>query len=287
MKALPFNILKSEDETFTFQRDREQYFYDSYHLHYEIQLSLIISGEGTLISGDFLGEFKSGDLFLLGSNVPHVFRCNRPYYEHKSMRAEMLTLFIHPNHFDKLSSIPEGQFLKKIMQQSLIGQYLTSEHTRKIRDRIEPITQKKGAEKLIDCLSILKLFSQDQHLKPLLKAGQLKVESEKEGKRMDDVLQFILTNFDSEIILDDIAAIANLTPGSFCRFFKKRTRKTLMEFVNDIRLNHAKTQLISTDQPVNRIAYGAGFKNMAHFNRQFRRTYNSTPTKYRRTRANS
>ena len=52
MKVLPFKIPKPEHNAFVFQIDDDEAFYDKLHQHEEIQLSLIVEGEGTLIVGD-------------------------------------------------------------------------------------------------------------------------------------------------------------------------------------------------------------------------------------------
>ena len=64
-----------------------------------------------------------------------------------------------------------------------------------------------------------------------------------ETERMQRVLEFILTNFRNEIRIEQIALIAGMAPAAFCRYFKNRTRKTFVEYLNELRIGHARKLL--------------------------------------------
>ena len=90
MKVLPFKIPKPEQHVIVFQEDLDVAFYDKLHQHEEIQISLILEGEGTLIVGDTVNYYSKGDVLVIGSNVPHVFKSDT----NASPRSHMLTLFL-------------------------------------------------------------------------------------------------------------------------------------------------------------------------------------------------
>ena len=48
-----------------------------YHFHPELELTLIISGEGKRFIGNQISDFSPGDLVLLGSNLPHCWQNHR------------------------------------------------------------------------------------------------------------------------------------------------------------------------------------------------------------------
>ena len=94
MKVLPFKIPKTKRESFRVQIDDMTYFYDTLHNHAEIQITLLVKSEGTLICGDYVGNFNEGDLFIIGANQPHVFRNNKEYYDEEiSKGAYAISLF--------------------------------------------------------------------------------------------------------------------------------------------------------------------------------------------------
>ena len=111
MKVVPFQIPKDGAEMIKMQHDRMRHFYNHLHQHPEVQLTYIVESYGTLIAGDHVGSFSAGDLFIIGSNQPHVFRNDITFFESKK-KAESITLFIDKNMLGGvIGSLPE---LKKI-----------------------------------------------------------------------------------------------------------------------------------------------------------------------------
>lgn len=88
-------------------------------------------------------------------------------------------------------------------------------------------------------------------------------------------------HFQREISLAEVAKLANMTEVSFSRFFKKRTGKTFIDSLNEIRLGHAARLLIDTTQTIAEIAYQCGFNNLSHFNRLFKQKKTCTPKEFR------
>ena len=74
MKVLPFTIPKPEPSGLIYQEDHEWLFYDQLHQHEELQISYIVKGSGTLIVSEAIGSYSEGDVFVIGGNVPHVFK---------------------------------------------------------------------------------------------------------------------------------------------------------------------------------------------------------------------
>ena len=63
-------------------------------------------------------------------------------------------------------------------------------------------------------------------------------------ERFNKVYRFLVKNFNKPIKLEEVAAVAGLTPTAFCRYFKERTKKTFVQYLNDMRIGHAKKFLI-------------------------------------------
>ena len=95
MKVLPFKVPKPENENLVYQEDHEYVFYDKLHQHEEIQLSYIVQGEGTLIIGNTINQYKTGDVLVIGGNLPHVFKSDTS--EHK--KSMMVTIFFTETSF--------------------------------------------------------------------------------------------------------------------------------------------------------------------------------------------
>ena len=130
-------------------------------------------------------------------------------------------------------------------------------------------------------LEILKVFSNAKSL-PLSSFVYHKKYSDIEGKRMRNVFEFTIENSNQKITLEDIASVANMTKNAFCKYFKKRTNKTYIRFLTEIRIENA-CKLLNSDKDlsINEVAFKSGFNNISNFNRQFKEIKKATPLSYR------
>ncbi|MGN6420388.1 MAG: helix-turn-helix domain-containing protein, partial [Pseudobacter sp.] len=92
---------------------------------------------------------------------------------------------------------------------------------------------------------------------------------------------FIFEHFRKDISLDDVAGIANMNKQAFCRYFKSRTQKTFVEFLNEVRISHACRLLTESSQPVADLAYDCGFNSITNFNRIFKEIKGISPRQFR------
>lgn len=282
MKVLPFTIPKPKDDAIIVQVDSQPRFYDVLHRHKEIQISYIERGSGTIIVGDFVGHFNPEDIFVIGSSVPHVFRSDTT----KDENAKMLSIFLTQESFG--SHFFETKELKstaKFFFKSQAGfQLLTKvEDAEKL---IKGIVASKNLNRFLQTIQLLHLLG---HSKVRLLSSFIaeKRFSENEGKRMNSIFNYSMENFRSKITLGEIAAQASMTPTAFCKYFKKRTRKTYSQFLNEIRIEAVVRILAeASETSIAEAAELSGFQNMSHFHRKFRELKGKTPQQYRNSLTN-
>jgi AraC-like DNA-binding protein len=102
-----------------------------------------------------------------------------------------------------------------------------------------------------------------------------------EGLRMNDIYQYTMDHFTEDISLAQIAAVAYLTPQSFCRYFKKHTSKTYVNFLNEVRINEACKRFMEMNfESIGNVAYQTGFNSVVSFNRVFKSIMSKTPKEY-------
>jgi len=99
--------------------------------------------------------------------------------------------------------------------------------------------------------------------------------------RLTKCLSYLLEHFDEKIELDKMADIANMTPNSFCRYFKKRTEKTFSEFLIYLRISKACRLLMESDKTVIEIAFEVGFSSLSNFNDHFKKIKKVNPRTFR------
>ncbi len=277
MKVLPFKIPKPEQDALIYQEDVGVSFYDKLHQHEEIQLSMIVEGEGTLIVGDTINYFKKGDVLIVGSNIPHVFKSDME----ASPNSKMLTLFFTESSFgDHFFELEELKELKSFFIRSKHG-FNTTSNKKKILKLFLALKDASKLERFIILLNLLKLISSANY-KSLSSFIYEKKFSEVEGKRMQDVFEYTMTNYTQEISLEKISDVANMTKNAFCKYFKKRTNKTYFRFLNELRIEHSCKLIVSNnDLTIAEIAYKSGYKNISNFNRQFKALKKKKPSELR------
>jgi AraC-like DNA-binding protein len=276
MKVLPFIISKPENSTLLLQEDRAISFYSKLHQHEEIQLSYIAKGEGTFYIGDCYGQFGVGDIFAIGEHLPHVFSSD-PSEED----VHMVSLFFTTNSYGEgFFEHPEFHSIRHFFDSVKLGFRLSSK-TDGMGQKMIEMTQQDSLERFLSFIELLHQLSRSE-LELLSSVIHRKRFSENDGKRMREIMQYTLENFDKGLTVQEVAEIANMSPNAFCRYFKQRANKTYINFVIDIRIGHAcKLLQRNSDLRISEIAFQSGFNNLTNFNRKFRQIKGLTPSEFR------
>ncbi len=267
------------------QHDLVPHFYDLLHCHEEVQLSIILKGRGLYTIAEQLGPFAEGEVYLLGSNVPHVFRCAPRWYEEgASLRAEMRSVFFGQAGLLKSLALPEFKAIRHLLDIAKRGLKMKAERAKILQAAMPELWALPPSRQVIQLLSMLEQFSDPDNWVAISPHASALSPRQSDYERLNDLFHFLMENFTRQVKLEEVAAIAHLSPAAFCRFFKMRTRKTFVEYLNEIRVTHACSMLMEGDQPVGEISYACGFNNLANFNRQFRRITGTNPLSWRKER---
>ncbi|WP_186755510.1 AraC family transcriptional regulator [Echinicola salinicaeni] len=285
MKPLLFKIAKTEEESVRILQEDYPYFYDNLHYHSETQIMVILEGEGTYFVGDAIGNFKAGDIFILGSNLPHFFRSDKIYYEENtSLRSKNISIIFSLESLSEgFLEIPEFHAIKQLLYYSKRGLMVHGNARNKLFKSANKLASKKGIDRLIYLLKQLQKLSKSNELLALSHIDFDHEPKPTDTKKVNIVINFIMENFAKDISLSEAADVANLSINAFCRFFKQHTRKTFSQFLNEIRIGHACKQLIEEGYSVKEVAFDSGYYNISYFNRQFKAITGYTPSEYIKT----
>jgi AraC-like DNA-binding protein len=279
MKVLPFKIPKPENNAIVYQEDIGLYFYDKLHQHEEIQLTLIKEGSGTLIVGDSINYYKKGDVLIIGSNIPHVFKSD----PQENITSHMLSLFFTKTSFgDTFFELEELNELRSFFKRSEHGFKITSSK-KTLHQLFSELKTMSKFKLFTSLLEIIKITSTANY-KSLSSFIYEKKYTDIEGKRMREVFEYTMTHFKSDISLETIASVATMTKNAFCKYFKKRTNKTYFRFLNELRIEHASKLLLEEkDFSIADVAYNSGFKNISNFNRRFKTIKKINPSDFKKS----
>ncbi len=288
MKALQFTIPVAEDNCLMVQEDILPDFYPHFHRHHEMQITWILKGKGTVLTGNSMHRFESDDIFLIGPNQPHVFRSDAEFFSGEgNQNVHAITVFFNPGKLmGHLFMLPEMRMVKEFLTSALNGLQASALQRQIIAEHILTVKRNTSGFRLASFIGLLQMMATIGDWKVLSNDALLDSVIGTEGARMNDIYQYTMKNFTKDISIEKIAAVAYLSPPAFCRYFKKRTSKTYIRFLNEIRINEVCNQILNgDDESFASIAYKSGFNNPVTFNRVFRKSKGISPSQFAKVHA--
>jgi len=282
--GLLFRVSKLEDESFNVQMEEGSRFYPVRHYHPEVQLTLILEGSGTRFIGNSISSFQEGDLFLIGSNVPHVFRNEQAAGSDKQEpKVKSLSLYFKPDALgDTFFQLPETRHISLLLSEASRGIEISRAGTGDMKDLFTQIWLLSGFDRLQKLLEILNRISLSTEYRVISQHAYDRPLRDTDNRRISEVFDFVVKNYAEEIKLKHVASLANLSPTAFCRYFKLHTRQTFTEFLNRTRIGQASRLLTETNHSISEIGYVCGYNNIPYFNREFKKITGLTPMNFRR-----
>jgi AraC-like DNA-binding protein len=279
MRIFRENIVSPEN-LFVVKEEKFKFNDFPFHSHPEFEIILITEGSGQRMVGDSITEFAAIDLCMFGANLPHTFY-TKGLSKNESIKQIVIQFhenFLGAGFFDR----KPFKKIKDLLQRSSQGILFDEHTTAVIAQKMHSLVTKNPTEVVIGLLDILNLLSVAADYSLLSSPGFLHDLSFDESSRMSKVYDYILENFKRDLSLDEVASVAYLSPSAFCRYFKKFTRKTLSEFLTDLRIGYACKLLQNNNMGISQISHDAGFNNVSYFNRKFKSVKGQTPMEYQR-----
>ncbi|MBE7174076.1 MAG: AraC family transcriptional regulator [Williamsia sp.] len=284
MKPHLLKVSLKPESSFHICRRKGSDFYNQWHFHPEIELIYIRKGRGTTFIGNDVHRFEPGEMFLFGSNLAHMWRCDPEYFTKGSrQKAEVTIIYFHPDFLGaKFFQTPELKNIELLLEKAKRGVKVTGDTKTQVKELIGRLQESKGLECITTLLTILEKIAIAKD-KQFINSIYHPLNKEKpETDRLNKIFQYISDNFQQKITLAEIASIANLSAKAFCRYFKSKTRKTFYDFLLEVRVTHACNLLVEKDMTVYEVCYDSGFNNLSNFNRYFKKIMNKTPLEFKR-----
>lgn len=284
MKLIIERLNKDAKSSFVLQKDVYAHYPTPWHHHPEYELVLVLKSSGDKIIGDHMSSFSDGDLAFLGPNLPHVYRNNKSYYEENpNLTAEAIVIHFNLDFLGiGFFNIPEMESVAKFLEESVKGFSIHGNTRQIVAQKMNNMLMMSGSARIIELLSILNLLGDTNEKELLASSGFIQNFKTSGSEQITEVCDFIMKNFASDISLKEIAEIAHMSPNVFCNFFKQRTRKTFVTFLNEVRIGYACKLLGGEQHNISEICYLSGFHNLSNFNRQFIRIVHKTPLQYKK-----
>jgi AraC-like DNA-binding protein len=249
-----------------------------WHFHPEVELVYVKGGSGKRHIGQHLSYYQSGDLVLIGSMLPHTGFTDRLI----GNESETVIQFNSDCFGSDFFGLEEMKDIEQLLQRAKAGIAFHGRVRNDIGARMEGLVKLSKFTKLLELLNILQDLAVTEEYTLLNADGFVFEVENSDNYRINIIYDYVQKHFRKPLPLEEIAAVANMTVPSFCRYFKRISGKTFTRFVNEIRIVNACKLLTEEQDTISNVSYESGFNNFSHFNRQFKEVTGKSPSEYRK-----
>lgn len=277
MKAVKEQIIHAHHQSFSVTEFEQDYFDSPWHFHVEYELTYVKYGYGTRFVGTSSELFNKGDLVLVGSLVPHYWRCGNAFYDKKELKAKSMVVQFHGDLFFK-NELPETKNIRLLLKKSASG--ICFENGFDYEEDIKVMFETSGINRLLLFYQLLEKLSKSKNKRLLSTSEESQLYQAKDSVTFQKILNHIFQNIQKDISIASVAHEVHMSRSAFCKYFKKRTKKTFTQYVNNLRVDNAAKLLVESDLNVSQICFESGFNSLSYFNRQFKKYKGTSPKIY-------
>ncbi len=277
MKPLIQKLPLDEKTSFVAKTFRTPHFEVGWHQHIEYELILFTEGSGLGFVGNHVSEFETGDIYFLGANLPHTFQKSNP-----GLITSAVVIQFRDDFWGKdFMQLPEMKTIRDLFLGSMQGLKIIGRSRQQLALLIKKLETATGIERILLLGECLQIISEKKECISL-STTQVKLLNPKSKACIDLIFQFTVDNFRDPITLSQVAAVACMSIPAFCNYFKRATKKTYIDFLNETRVGYACNQLLETSKTISEIAYESGYNTTANFHKQFLNVKKMSPLQYRK-----
>ncbi len=248
-----------------------------WHYHPEYEIVYIDGANGTRHVGDHISRYEGSDLVFIGPNIPHLNFDYGVKTDYRKVVVQLKENFLGEQFWQAPEFAPIGH----LFERAHTGLSFHGETKRIVGEQLQTLAYLPPFERIMTLLSIFQRLAVSKEVtllpgKPIANAYDLK-----EQQRLKRTYQFIEDNYQRKLDLAELADLTNLTPAAFCRYFKRMTRLTFTQFLNQYRVNQAQ-KLLLLDHNVTEACFSSGFESLSYFNKIFRRVTGENPLQFKK-----
>jgi len=248
-----------------------------WHFHPEIELVYVEAEKGVRHIGDHISTYEGSDLALIGSYIPHL----NFDYGVKTTVETVVVQFKQNFHGDAFYKQPEMHLIYELMERAATGIAFYGTTKIKAGALLKKLNGLSAFDQLLLLIQIFQLLATSKEYTLLNTRPIASHAVIKEQERMHQIYKYVEAHFQEPIKINDIAKKVNLTDAAFCRYFKKSTKLTYTDFVNQYRVHHSK-KLLMQDANVTEACYDSGFESLSYFNKTFKKITGQNPSLFRK-----
>lgn len=251
------------------------------HSHPQVEILQVIGGRGLRIIGGVQGEFREGDLFVIGSGLQHTFFPSPSAPE--EIRARVIQFqpeIVRP----ALAAFPEFHAVDAFLaaaRRGLLVERGTREAVAAMMRRIGDLPP-SSPRRLGLFMAILAELAESDDLAVAGGPVPLPIRAGRMDQKLDLACRLIQGNLVNPLSQSSVAGQVGMSPAAFSRWFKRHLGRPYTAYVNSARIDMVCRALLESDRDIARVGLDHGFTGEAHFHRLFKSAKGMAPAEYRR-----
>jgi AraC-like DNA-binding protein len=269
-------VLISRGQSFRlFQPSLKNYFYWHYHPEYELVYVEAINGIRHV--GQHISGFMESDLVLIGPNVPHLNFDYGIQTDYHQVVVQLKENFLG----EAFKETPEFTAIHELFQKAYLGLSFGGNTKKIVAEKLQYMQELSHFEQIIKLLEVFQVLATSDEVTELNDQDTSIKLFFDDKIRMGAVYKYIHANYNDKPDVKVVAERVHLSTPAFCRYFKKQTKMTFTDFVNQYRITQAKTLLLK-DVSVSEACYEVGFQSLSHFNKLFKKITGINPSVFKK-----
>lgn len=252
-----------------------------WHFHPEIELVYVEALSGIRHVGQHISGYVASDLVLIGPNVPHLNFDYGLQTEYKQIVVQLKPDFART----LITPTVEFNEIHRLFEQSYKGLSFYGETKDKVVTRLKALQEQNPFNSLLGLLDIFQILATSTEVDVLNQDDTTVKWLLNDKVRMGTIYDYVSENYDKTPDVNVIAQKVHLTTAAFCRYFKRQTRMTFTEFLNQYRISQAKNLLLQGKSAAE-ACYYVGFESTSYFNKLFKTLVGQTPASFKKTHQN-
>ncbi|AXE21861.1 hypothetical protein DR864_28765 (plasmid) [Runella rosea] len=283
MRPDRLTVPQTDYRSFDIRHEQVPYFTNPWHFHPELELNYIVESTGTRFIGQSVERFESGEIVLLGKNLPHYWKNDASYYQPSTApKAQAIILrFAEDFAGAPFFKLPETKHIEALFEKAIYGLKLLEPLRSQVAQQLHQLLEAVGFSQLMTFVGLLDTLAKSNDL-AVISPNYMPISTlTKNNERMNRVVAYLLEHFTEPITLQIVAELGSMNESAFCRYFKAQTGQTLNQYITDLRIRYACELLSKSKDSITQICFQVGFENVSHFIHVFKKARHQTPFEFR------
>ncbi len=258
---------------------------NSMHIHHELEMSCVLSGNGSYHVENRDYDMQPGDVFLLPNTDYHALSV--PADGHmENLVLQFDSSFIWnalANDFDYnflLVFFERGENFSHRLDRDNPA---TARVAKLIQDMWQEMQERQLYYELVVKIKLQMIFTEIMRYFDYVDREKARTPFPKQSiEQINKVLQYIDEHLGEDIKLSQLAEVAQISPGYLSELFKRFNGLPPVAYIVNKRVRTAIELIRTTDRSLTDIAMDCGFNNNANFYKAFKKVTGRTPLAYRR-----